>query len=305
MSTYRTSPYTQLNELLGIRFHVKHRKLSSQQVFATKNSGDNRTQRKGRGMEFSEVRQYQAGDDVRHIDWRVSARTQTTHTKIFTEEIDKPVLCLVEQTPNLFFGSRRRFKSDQAMQVLATIAWATLNQNDKIGGLVFSHQAQHWVDPKHQQSTLMRLFNYGLKLQKQLKIPSEADSQHWISALKSIQKQAKPGQKIFLIGDLMQFPQQGGAILQVLKRHLDINAIHIFDELEMELPKLGLLRLTNSKTELQLDSSEQKVRADYTKHYNDMWQETQQSFSQIKIPLIAISAQEVASESLFKQGVIK
>lgn len=299
------SPYSQLEPLLSIRFHVKHRKLAQQQNMAMQQSGSHRTLRKGRGMEFSEVRQYQVGDDVRHIDWRVSARTQETHTKIFTEELDRPVLCLVEQTPNLFFGSRIRFKTDQAMRVLSVISWATLNQGDKIGGLVFNHKASQWVDPKHQQQALMKLFHAGIELQKPLKTPSEVNPVNWLKALKNIQKQARPGQKLFLIGDLIQFPQQGHAILQSLKRHLDINAIHVFDEIERQLPKLGLVRLTDGKNELQLNSSEQKLQSNYAKHYQELWQKTQQIFIKMKIPLIAVSAQESAVESLFKQGFIK
>ncbi len=305
MAKTSPSPYSKLDELLAIRFHVKHRKLARQQSLVSQSGGNHRTLQKGRGMEFSEVRQYQAGDDIRHIDWRVSARTQETHTKIFTEEIDKPVLCLVEQTPNLFFGSRIRFKTDQAMQVLSAISWATLNQGDKIGGLIFSHQTSQWIEPKHQQQALMKLFHAGLELQKQLKKPSKMNPLDWIQALKQIQKQTKPGQKIFLIGDLIQFPQQAHSLLQNLKRHLDINAIHIFDEIESKLPKLGLVRLTDGQNELQLNSSESKFQAEYAQHYQSLWLQAQQKFNRIKVPLIAISAQEQAVEALFKRGVLR
>lgn len=300
-------PYSQLEELIAIRFHVKHRKLAHQQKLASQKGGNHRIQRKGRGMEFSEVRQYQPGDDIRHIDWRVSARTQETHTKIFTEELDKPVLCLVEQTPNLFFGSKKRFKTDQALQVLSAIAWSTLNQGDKIGGLVFNHQSHQWVEPKHQQNSLMKLFHAAIQLQQPLKKPVVANPLYWLSALKQVQKQARPGQKIFLIGDMLQFPSQALPILQTLKRHLDINAIHIVDNLEMALPAkgLGLVRLSDGENELQLNAAEKNYRTEYRNHYETLWQNSLQSFHQIKIPLVAVSTQSDAPETLLKQGVLR
>lgn len=300
-----TSAYSNLDDLLALRFHVKHRKLAHQQRLASPKGGSHRALRKGRGMEFQEVRQYQPGDDVRHIDWRVSARTQETHTKVFTEEIDKPVLFIVEQTPNCFFGSHLRFKTDQSLHIMATLGWATLNQGDQVGGLVFSHQTNLWVDPKHQQQTLMQLLHAGLQCQKALTQPDLANPDDWRKALKQVQKTTRPGQKLFLIGDLFSLPDEAFGILQTLKHHCDIHAIHVFDPLEQALPNIGLVRLTNGESEQQLNAADAQLRESYAARYQSFWQACQQNFSRLKIPLFSVSTQDNAAETLLKQGVLR
>ena len=122
-----SSLYTTLNQLVESRFHVKHHTLGSQQKVMQQVSGGHHSLRKGSGMTFSEVRQYQAGDDIRHIDWRVTARTQKAHTKVFTEEHERPVLIVAEQTPTLFFGSKVQLKAAQVLNVAALLGWCLIN----------------------------------------------------------------------------------------------------------------------------------------------------------------------------------
>ncbi|BBP42347.1 DUF58 domain-containing protein [Thiosulfativibrio zosterae] len=297
------SAYSNLEDLLAIRFHVKHRKLAHQQNL--QKSGGHRALRKGRGMEFQEVRQYQAGDDVRHIDWRVSARTTETHSKVFSEELDKPVLFVVEQTPCCFFGSKHRFKTDQILHILAALGWATLNQGDQVGGLVFNHQNSIWIDPKHQQQTLMQLFHAGLQCQQALKKPNVSDAGDWLKALKKLQKMTRPGQKLMLLGDFMGFPAEGFGVLQTLKRHCDINAIHVFDPLEKDLPNLGQVRLSDGINEQQLNAADRQLRDGYASLYQTEWQALQQQMARLKVPLLSVSTADLAAESLFKQGVLR
>lgn len=300
-----TSAYTQLDDLLAIRFHVKHRKLARQQNLQNPNSGGHRALRKGRGMEFQEVRQYQAGDDVRHIDWRVSARTTETHSKVFSEELDKPVLFVVEQTPACFFGSQHRFKTDQILHLVAALGWATLNQGDQVGGIIFNHQSSIWVEPKHQQNALMQLFKAGLQCQSPLTKPALSNPQDWLKILNKLLKMTRPGQKLVLLGDFMNFPQDAQSSLQTLKRHCDINAIHVFDPLEKALPNIGLVRLSDGVNEQQLNAAETDLRQRYAQTYQDDWQATQQFFARLRIPLLQVSTADLAADSLFKQRMLR
>ena len=137
--------YSNITDLLGFRFLVKRKKLSHQQTLISAKGGYHQAIRKGRGMSFTEVREYQAGDEIRHIDWKVSARTQKTHTKVFTEELEKPIICITEQSSRLFFGSQVRFKSVQAMNISAIIGWIALNHGDKFGGQVFNNQTPEYI----------------------------------------------------------------------------------------------------------------------------------------------------------------
>lgn len=304
MTHFDDSVYTQLEDLLNLRFHVKPYKLGHQQRVNAQSVGSHRAIRKGRGMEFSEVRAYQPGDDIRHIDWRVSARTQKTHTKVFTEELDRPVICLVEQSPQLFFGSHIRFKTDQALRILAAIGWSTLNQGDKMGGLIFNHLTTHWVEPKHQKQGLMNLFHTGLSLQKQL-TPQAATTNLWLSNLKQLQKTARPGQKCFLIGDFLNFSDAAFGLLMNLKRHIDINVIHIVDRLEMTLSDIGLVKMTDGVSQLQINTTEEKFRKDYAQSYQKQWDEIQQKFLKLKMPIFMVSAQEDAVAALLQKGILR
>lgn len=300
--------YSQLEQLVAARFHVKHRTLGSQQKVMQHASGGHHTVRKGSGMTFSEVRQYQAGDDIRHIDWRVTARTQKAHTKVFTEEHEKPVVIVAEQTPALFFGSQVQLKASQVLNVAALLGWCTLQQNDLIGGLVFGAQQQAWVAPKRQQQTLLSWFNKALTLQHSLTQPGTANPLYWQQACQQLLKVVKPGSKVFLIGDLLNLNEASQNQLKSLRKHSEIIAIHIYDPLEKNLPKLGWLSLTAgwlNDSVLPLNSLKRETRQQYLQQYEQAWSKAQQTFRTMQIPLIELATTDKAVESLIKQRIIK
>lgn len=299
-----SSIYSQLEELLALRFHVKHRHLNQQQKLISEKGGYHQAVRKGRGMEFNEVREYVAGDDIRHIDWKVSARTQKPHTKVFTEELERPVLCLVEQTPKLFFGSRIRFKAVQALNVVAALGWITLHRGDRVGGLAFDANQHYWVEPKHNQHSLIPLLQYALKLQQQLKSPS-AQTSDWVNQLSQIQRHLKPGSRLFLVGDFIDMPDVFFEKLRQLKRHSDLTLIHVYDPLEKQLPTKGLLKLTNGQTVIDIDSSLHQQNQDYLQNYQQAWDQLWQKTHSLHIPVVEISTWDEPVEALIDQRVIK
>lgn len=302
------SLYTTLSELTEARFHVKHRSLGSQQKVMQQVSGGHQSLRKGSGMTFSEVRQYQAGDDIRHIDWRVTARTQKAHTKVFTEEHEKPVLLVAEQTPALFFGSQVQLKVSQALNVAALLGWCTLQQNDMVGGLVFNGQQQAWIAPKRQQQTLLSWFNKALVLQSNLQQPGTTNPLYWQQACQQLVKLVKPGSKLFLIGDLFNLNEMTQNHLKTLRKHSEVTAIHIYDPLEKTLPKLGWLSLTASWASsnlLPINSLKTETRQRYQAQYEQAWQKAQQSFQNMRIPLIELSTTDSALKVLIKNRVVK
>jgi len=300
--------YSTLNQLVEARFHVKHRTLGSQQKVMQQVSGGHHSLRKGSGMTFSEVRQYQAGDDIRHIDWRVTARTQKAHTKVFTEEHEKPVLIVAEQTPALFFGSQVQLKTAQVLNVAALLGWCTLQQNDLIGGLVFNGQQQMWIAPKRQQQTLLSWFNKSLVLQNALQQPGSANPLYWQQACQHLLKVVKPGSKLFLIGDFLNLSEVAQSQLKTLRKHSEITAIHIYDPLEKTLPKLGWLSLTASwasENLLPINSLKKETRQRYQDQYQQAWSNAQQTFRNMKIPLIELATNESAIQTLIAQRIVK
>lgn len=302
-----TSLYSQLEELVAFRFHVKQKKLSQQNNLMATSGGNHHAQRKGRGMTFSEVRQYQPGDDIRHIDWRVTARTQKTHTKVFIEEHERPVILVTEQTPALFFGSQVRLKAAQALNLSAILAWTALHQGERVGGLSFNETHQAWVTPKRSKHAILHTLQHSLQMQNQLTRPGQSNPLTWQSHLKHLTQVVKPGSKLFLIGDLLQLNDQSMAYIRKLSRHNDVVAIHLFDPLEKQLPKLGWLSLTlgfKSDNLLKLDSFRSETRDSYAQLYANQLQAAQAQFRQLKLPLIEIGCHENPMESLLRHKVI-
>ncbi len=299
--------YSQLDDLVAFKFHVKQKKLAHQNRIMSASSGSHHALRKGRGMTFSEVRQYQAGDDIRHIDWRVTARTQKPHTKVFIEEHERPTILVTEQTPALFFGSQVRLKMNQALNLSAILAWTALNQNERVGGLTFNHQHHAWVAPKRTQGALLNALQQSIQMQSEIQLPEYANPMLWQNRLHHLNQVVRPGSKIFLIGDLLQLSHTSRGYLQKLSRHNDIVALHIVDSLEKTLPDLGWLSLTQSRHSQQrihLDSFNPKTREWYAKTYQQQWQKTQEHFTKLKIPLIEINSQEEPLQALVRHKVI-
>ena len=300
--------FSNLKDLVEFRFHVKQKKLNHQQNLIEAQTGSHLAIKKGRGMTFSEVRQYQAGDDIRHIDWKVTARTQKPHTKLFMEENERPTILAVEQTPNLFFGSRSRLKIAQALNIAAIFSWVSLAHNERVGGLLFNHLNQNWSTPKRDQQAVLALLQQGIDLQMQIHAPNAPDVQAWPEALSQLIKFNKPGNKVFLIGDMMQLAQHAKAHLQTLKKSADITAIHVYDKLESELPQLGWLSMTQSfesNKVVRFDSFRKQTRESYADIYKQQWKTTKEAFVKLNVPLYQIGTHEEPLMSLIENQLLQ
>jgi len=300
------SVYSNLQALIKLRYQLKQRKLNHQQQLLASNMGNHHATRKGRGMTFSEVRQYQPGDDIRHIDWRVTARTQKVHTKVFVEEHERPTFLVCEQTPALFFGSQKRLKTTQVLNIASILAWCSLNQNERVGGISFNSQQNLFISPKRSQKSVLALLLQSIQLQQQLNQPGSAQSHYWPKTLQQLSKTAKPGAKVFLIGDMFQMLDSGYQSLRSLQRHLDIVAIHVVDTLEKELPELGWLSITRAfgDNPLRLDSFRQKTRQQYAQNYQQTWLKHKAELNKLQIPLVEINSQQNPIQQLLEKRLI-
>jgi len=303
-----SSLYSEMQELVAYRHHVKQKKLKHLQNKVAINSGSHTHTRKGRGMTFSEVRQYQPGDDIRYIDWRVTARTQKTHTKVFVEEHERPTLLVVEQTPHLFFGSKVRLKITQALNIASILGWVSLHHNERVGSISFNHLQSSWIAPKRNQQTVLQVLQKGIELQQQISSPKAPDSQAWVDTMQQLLKMNKPGNKVFLIGDMMQLAHYASPQLLKLVRKADVTAIHIYDDLEKNLPKLGWLSMTcsfSSDKLVKLDSFTSNTRKAYKNVYTEQWLETEETFNKLSIPLIEIGTHQEPLMTLIQNKIIQ
>lgn len=297
---------SQLKELVEFKFHVKQKKLNHQQDLIVAQTGRHLAIKKGRGTTFSEIRQYQAGDDIRHLDWKVTARTQKAHTKVFVEENERPTILAIEQTPSLFFGSNTRLKIAQALNIGAILGWVSLTHNERVGGLCFNQETQSWITAKRNHKSFLQLLQQSIDLQTQITQPAYSNS--WPTALNLLIQNHSPGHKIFLIGDMIQLSQNAQSQLIQLKSNTDITAIHIYDVLEHDLPKLGWLSMTDKLTNdevIKLDSLSSETQQTYKETYQNQWLEAKSKFAQLNVPIFKIGTHEDPLMSLIKHRLVQ
>lgn len=278
-------PRIDLAQLITLRHRARDIRLFENRTSHNALSGGHASVFRGRGMNFDEVRIYQPGDDIRSIDWRVTARTAKTHTKIFKEEKERPVLLAVDQRLGMFFGSRCTYKSVLAAELAALLAWAGLNDNDKIGGMVFNDYNHNEIKPKRSKHALLALLKAITDFNQQLFVERPDPKTFTLQAmLERLRHMARPGSAIFLISDFSGYDAEAEKLLFFIKRHTDVYAIRVADSLEQQLPPHPQLTVTDGKNKKQLNTRDQ----DFLKHYQAaFWQEQQaleKSFTGLAIP---------------------
>ena len=227
----------------------------------------------GRGMTFAESRPYQTGDDVRHMDWRVTARSGNPHTKLFQEERERSILVWVDFRSTMFFATRGRFKSLQAARAAAWIAWAARFNNDRIGGLIFSDN-QHWeLRPKTGDKAVLRLIHTICKAAQEKgrgRADAESDSSITITqSLVRLRRVVKPGSQIFLLSDFRALDKTGEAHIQQLARHNELVILSHHDPLERSLPVPGLYPVDFGSGNQILNTANKKSRQQYQSQFQN------------------------------------
>lgn len=263
--------YVGTDQLLRCRHWARDLKLFSRQAARSMLLGETRSRFRGRGMEFEEVRRYQAGDDIRTIDWRVSARTGGTYTKLFCEERERPVHILVDQRSPLFFGSNQQFKSVLAAELAAAIAWAALAGSDRIGGQIIGDNRESDIRAKRNKQAVLKLLHDLSELNQSL--PSDTVPSNSLSnALKECQRITRPGTAIFIISDFHDFDASSAKALSNLGRHCDIHALHVYDPLEERLPLNGAAAISDGRQQSAISFSN-RLRAAYQQQRLEQYDE--------------------------------
>ena len=229
-----------IEELLHYQQKSSLLDLSPRQTNQSKLAGNYLAKSKGRGMEFDEVRHYNPGDDIRTIDWRVTARTGKTHTKLFREEKERPIFVMCDLSHNMYFGSKLLFKSVQAAHLSALIAWNAKKRGDKIGGLVFSSNNHRELKPKSRQHGVLQLL-HALTMMHQDGIESLTQQNHdpqlpLEQACARLRRLARPGSLVFVISDFNHTSDITIKHLSQIARHCEVVACEISDPMEHQLP---------------------------------------------------------------------
>ena len=247
---------------------------------------------KGRGMMFSEVREYQPGDDIRLIDWNVSARVGTPFVKIFEEERELTVYMVVDVSGSGQYGTVEKMKMELGTEIAAVLGFSAIKNNDKVGVLLFSNEVEKYIPPKKGKSHILRVIRELLYYKPKFKGTSIN------SALDFLLKVAKRRSVVFLISDFVD-SNYWTSLKMVNKKH-DIIGIRLYDPSEAELPDLGLVKVMDpeSEQEFWINTSRYLDRIEYKNTFNNRISELQSRCKKIKFDLISISTQEDYVEPL-------
>lgn len=228
----------------------------------SRSSGAYLSRLKGRGMEFDEARPYQAGDEIRNIDWRITARTGKPHSKLFREEKERVVTLWVDYRAPMYFATQGRFKSVLASQAAAMIAWSARRLGDRLGGLLFTEQGHHELRPRSDERTTLRLLGLLAEYSQRLPRPSPPGQRREAagSALLRIKRVTRPGSLIFLISDFRDLDAHVETRLSALARHNDLILLRLFDPLEVELPRAGRYSVSDGERFVRIDSADRARR---------------------------------------------
>lgn len=293
INTPARGAYVDLGELIALRFPARQLKLGYRSRALSALAGPNKSNFRGRGIDFEEVRNYQPGDDIRTIDWRVTARTGNAHTKLFREERERPVLVVVDQRSSMFFGSRHCFKSVLASQVASLLAWSALNRGDRVGGLVFDDSGHQEIRPRRSRKTVLTLLSQVASFNHALPGESESDTAGFATMLSNLRRIARPGSSLFLVSDFRgAADEHARKHLFELAKHTEMTAIECTDPLEAELPKAGTYAVTNGRERSELQTADRTLRKRFFRDRQEQRDVFSDHLRSLGVPLLAASTEQ-------------
>jgi len=282
--------YADLNELIALRFPARQLQLARRNRALSVLAGPNKSNFRGRGIDFEEVRNYQPGDDIRTIDWRVTARTGSAHTKLFREERERPVLVVVDQRSTMFFGSSHCFKSVLGAQLASLIAWSALDAGDRVGGLVFNGLEHREIRPRRSRKTVLALLSQIAAYNRALPLPNPSEVDSFADMLSNLRRIARPGTSLFLISDFHGASQEHAREhLFQLAQHTELTAVACSDPLESRLPRAGKYAVTDGSERSELHTADSKLRHAYRQRFQQRRDVLTQDLLRLGIPLLQAS----------------
>ncbi len=276
------------------RIEIKTRGLS-RNIFA----GQYHSAFKGRGMAFSEVREYQYGDDVRDIDWNVTARQQRPYVKVFEEEREMTVMLLVDVSASRNFGAVGEMKKEMMTEIAATLAFSTIQNNDKIGVIFFSDRIEKFIPPKKGKKHVLYI------IRELIDFTPEHTATDLSQVLRYLTNAIKKRCTVFLISDFIT-PEDFSGAMTIANRKHDVVAIQVYDKREAELPRVGLVKLHDAERggDVWVDTSSRRVRENYAAWWNERQAQMDESLKKSRVDITSVATDEdfvVALMNLFKR----
>ena len=276
------------------RIEIKTRGLS-RNIFA----GQYHSAFKGRGMAFSEVREYQFGDDVRDIDWNVTARQQRPYIKVFEEEREMTVMLLVDVSASRNFGAVGELKKEMITEIAATLAFSTIQNNDKIGVIFFSDRIEKFIHPQKGKKHVLYI------IRELIDFTPEHTGTELSQALRYLTNAIKKRCTVFFISDFIT-PENFSNAMTIANRKHDVVAIQVYDKRETELPRAGLVKLRDAErgNEVWVDTSSRRVRDGYAAWWSERQKRMEDSLKKSRVDMVSVATDGdfvIALMNLFKR----
>lgn len=255
---------------------------------------------KGRGMEFDESRMYMPGDDIRSMDWKVTARTNQPHTKVFCEERERPVLLWLDLNASMFFATRGAFKSVIATQAASLLAWSTVSSNDRLGALVFSGDEHIEIRPKRGKAAALDFIRRTCAHPVWNNSADTSQARDMSRSASRLRQVVKPGSLIFMISDFREMDDKARSHIINLSRHNNLVLIHVFDPFEAALPTSGQYKVSDGENEVALNTANKKLRSAYQSRFSAHQEKMKLLCRQHRMHWIPISTEDDVLEALQK-----
>lgn len=260
--------YATLEELMEQRQYVGYLKNPQNRLATSNQAGDVKSAFKGRGMEFEEIRPYSYGDDVRDIDWRVTARKMQPYTKLFAQEKDREIYVLLDLSPKMVFGTKKELKSVSAAKITSLLGWMALENKDRFGCLIFDGEKDYIFKPQnHRAGVLAILKKISAMTQDILQKKSGKTEGNLAKSLQYLQKNIKNNAIVFVVSDFNDDGESVRKSLATLSQKANLFCINLFDVLEEVAPQSGEYMIENNNQRLIFDTRSERFRKDYQDYF--------------------------------------
>lgn len=290
--------YVTLHDLIKLQYEAGGFSFLPKYAVQSILSGRHRSKLRGRGLDFDEVREYILGDDIRNIDWKVTARTGVTHTKEFTEEKERPVFFIVDQSQSMFFGSGVYFKSVLAAHIAALGCWRTIDVGDRVGGLVFNNEKEAFVKPQRNRKTLQQFLSLITDFNQELQLVEDSPSttNPLEDAISKANQFISHDFLVVVITDLNKINDKVLKEIIHIRQNNDVIVAPIYDPLEQDL-NIGDTVITDGHFRLKLKENSELLN-NYKKEIVNLSEKLEAKFKTYAIPYLLLSTMEQASVQL-------
>ena len=293
--------YADLDSLIRIQFKARGFSFLPKQPITSILSGRYASRLRGRGLNFEEIRRYLPGDDIRTIDWKVTARMRKPHVRVYTEEKDRAILLLVDQRTHMFFGSRKNMKSVTAAEATALAAWRAISVGDRVGAIIFNDHGTKEIKPQRSRETVMQILKSTVELNHELRVDNKQNTQSGMlnTALEKAVQLCTHDHLVIIISDFEGVDEETKRLTIQLGQHNDVLGISIHDPLQEAIPDNNTdMTITDGEEQLEINSSDKKLSNGLKAGYAQELQNMQKWLNSISAPLLSITTDKDVADQV-------